>query len=320
MKNFFVLLFIFIVSAAFAQNLPDNGNTENIYVYLFPANGGSDEEQEFFNLNLGTEIVGAGYMLAETQADSDFYMEPTVHDEEDPHFLSVSLFQTDSAREIITLSWDYENLESMYTWNPYIIFQLMSNAPKTRTREREEKEPSPMDSNSWQNKWLWVGPVAAFGFAYNDAASARGFNGSFLNLNLMVDVDFLNFMGISLGFGYIWRYPLVIIDNAKYHEEVGNFVAPVLVRYIFKLPNLMIEPYLGAQLNFSTKFKYGPSGPIPTIIGGADLNWKAFQGVISTGARVGYGYEHLSLALTAGYKFSFLTRESKKKKEPQPAR
>ncbi|MDR3335785.1 MAG: hypothetical protein LBT16_01145, partial [Treponema sp.] len=194
MKNFFVLLFIFIVSAAFAQNSPENQITQEpqavedppgkagteeqssdtISIYLSSVTGGSTEEMTFFNENLRAEIIGGGYSLAETRAGSDFYMEPTVDDTETPHFLSISLFQTRNSREIITLSWDYNALTDMYTWTPYIIFQLMANAPIVRSMARPREDPPPPKppddppDGSWQNKWLWIGPVGVFGFLFKD--------------------------------------------------------------------------------------------------------------------------------------------------------
>ncbi|MDR0584698.1 MAG: hypothetical protein LBG57_10180 [Treponema sp.] len=103
-----------------------------VRVYISPAENGTEEEAAYFKTNFEQELIGAAYAVAETQEDSDFYMALSItrqEGEDPPNDLNVTLFNTRSGQEIVTLNWAYGAVEEMGAWNLYIIYQAMANAP-----------------------------------------------------------------------------------------------------------------------------------------------------------------------------------------------
>jgi hypothetical protein len=106
--------------------------TPEVKVCVIPPENGTAEEKEFFKTNFEMELMGAAYDPVPTVEESDFYMTLAITrwEGEDPaNELLLTLFTTLTGREIVTLSWGYNDVTDMYAWNLYMIYQAMANAP-----------------------------------------------------------------------------------------------------------------------------------------------------------------------------------------------
>jgi hypothetical protein len=320
---FFIILGVFSFFPLFAQT------PRNVHVWVAPIEGGSDEEKEYFYENMRMELVGGGYALAESLEDSDFYMNTqVVHEEEEGepiNYLKLSLYESRNREEIITLSWDYNNLEDMDIWNLYLIFQTMANAPISKSLAGSGEEAAPAPSNGWQHKWLWVGVSGGAGYFFSD--------NPFAEARLTFGFDFLKFMGVSTGLGYHTNFPLFVeTEDRYYHELEQSLVLPLKLRFLLDAGGFLIEPNAGVQfaMHLPGSFAKGLSHKssedstilYPMIIGGVDLRLKLWQGALELGTRVISDLETSSVGLgfTLGYQFGFLPKRPKAQPAALPVR
>jgi hypothetical protein len=116
-----------------------------VRIYIAPIEGGTPEEREYFMNSMEMEFTGAAYEMAETAEESDFIVNLVISREEpDPepepeyggtgpsNFVTLSLSETGSGREIVSLSFEYQEVSEMDVWNLYMITQAMANAPIIR--------------------------------------------------------------------------------------------------------------------------------------------------------------------------------------------
>jgi hypothetical protein len=328
MAVLFVFFCIFLACPAlFAQTQP------MVRIYITPMKDGSPEEQTYFMSNMKMEFVGAAYDVVDTLEDSDYYVNLSVSQQEpapaeegeapaqeentDPPGSSVSLtlFDTKTQREIITLSWDYKRLSEMDMWNLYLITQAMANAPITKipagalTASGAGKQNSDLQNN----KLLWFGLEASLGYAY--PGDGPYFSGAF-----MAEYDFLSFMGIGAGFRYQMFFPMLVnTDNdTYYHGTQHNFFAPLVFKFLFGVGNNLIVPYVGAEFNFGNLGLLSnqhvrdedKTWYIPAILGGVDFRLMAGPGAINPGIRAIYDFEinAWSAGFVIGYNFGLFNK------------
>jgi hypothetical protein len=112
-----------------------------VKVYVAPPENGTEKEVTYFLDNFKMELVGAAYAVVETKEESDFYMALSInHYEGEDNELTVTLFDTETNHQIVSLSYGYAALSDMNIWNLYIIFQAMANAPIVKLRPNAELE------------------------------------------------------------------------------------------------------------------------------------------------------------------------------------
>jgi hypothetical protein len=332
-KKIAVLLGFFCFSLVnpviFAQTLP------MVRIYIAPMETGSPEEREYFMTNMKMEFVGASYEVVDALEDSDYNVVLSVSQQEpwedtqaeggnsEPpgNTVTLTLLDTKTKRELITLSWDYQQVSDMDMWNLYLITQAMANAPiakipaGTRTAESPAK-PVP----DLRNKLLWAGIEIPLGYTYPD-------DGPYISPLLAVEYNFLSFLGVSAGAGCQVLFPLVIDKYdyymTYYHAVQYSFFTQLLFRFLISSEDYLVIPYIGAEWKLGTldllpKHALQETDPvwyIPAITGtgGIDFRLSAGPGALDLGIRVScdiYGFDKrgLSVGFTVGYKFGFLTR------------
>lgn len=133
----------------------------NMYVYISPASGGTAEEREYFNFNLQEEVKGSGYAVADSENNSDFFIEVELsYDREyDEHIITLILYRTTTGELLVTSGMVYETLDEMYDWNLILIYRVMANAPISKSLEDEVKIVTAPGSgwNTEQDYWLKIG-------------------------------------------------------------------------------------------------------------------------------------------------------------------
>jgi hypothetical protein len=343
-KKIAVLLGFFCVSLGcpviFAQTQP------MVRIYIAPMDSGNPEEQEYFMTNMKMEFTGASYEVVDTPEDSDYNIILSISRREaDPEFesaaggteapaegenpgsmvnaITLTLFDTKTDRELITLSWDYNRLSDMDMWNLYLITQAMANAPITKIPARAAlTAPAAEPDSNLQNKLLWFGIETSLGYAYPG-------DGPYISGVLTLEYDFLPFMGVSMGFGYQALFPMLIDPDNKtyYHIVQNNIFIPVLFRFLFNTGNYLIVPYIGMEFNFGTlgllpkhalqktdQIRY-----IPAIAGGVDFRLAVGPGALDIGGGGIYDFDinAWGVEIKIGYKFGVLTRIKKDQTKEQ---
>jgi hypothetical protein len=342
-KKIVVLLGFFWFSLVnpviFAQEQP------MVRIYIAPMESGSPEEQEYFVTNMKMEFVGASYEVVDALEDSDYNVilsvsrqEPIPESDsgseaasgegetpqtegESPqpiNTISLTLFDTKTERELITLSWDYRQLSEMDMWNLYLITQAMSNAPIAKMPAGAAlASPEVKPNSDLQNKLFWLGLEISLGYAYPS-------DGPYFSAALSMEYDFLPFMGVDMGFGYQALSPMIIdTDNrSHYHAVQHNFFLPMLLKFFLNTGSYLVVPYIGAQFNFGN-LGMMPSDPlveggdqfryIPAIVGGVDFRLSAGPGALDIGGRGIYDFDINAWAVefVIGYKFGFFERARK---------
>jgi hypothetical protein len=314
-----------------------------VRVYISPMEDGNPEEQQYFMSNMSMEFTGAAYAVVDTLEDSDYHVilsvsrnepdpdeddeagtggeEPAREENADPpgSSISLTLFDTKSEREIITLSWDYKQLSEMDMWNLYLITQAMANAPITKLPAGAIAGSAAGGQNpisNLQNKLLWLGLEASLGYVY--PSDGPYFSGAFT-----AEYDFLPFIGIGAGFRYQISFPTVLdSDNDDYfHGTQHNFFVPVLFKFLFGVGGNLIAPYLGAEFDLGNLGLLpnrhvedpGEIRYIPAALGGVDFRFMAGPGAIDLGIRGTYDFDisTWSIGFAIGYKFGLFDRAKK---------
>ena len=346
-KKIAALLGFFCISLGcpviFAQTQP------MVRIYIAPMESGDPEQQEYFMTNMEMEFTGASYKVVDTLEDSDYNVilsvsrqeaeadsesgsaedEDEDEDEgeaqaegENPeppvNTITLTLVDTKTDRELISLSWDYNQLSDMNMWNLYLITQAMANAPITKIPAGAVPTVAPAVESDFnlQNKLLWFGIETSLGYAYP-------VEGPYVSGALTLEYDFLPFMGLSMGFGYQALFPTRINMNDKtfYHIVQHSFFIPVLFRFLLNIENYLIVPYIGAEFNLGTlglfpKHTFQETDQIryiPAIAGGVDFRLAAGPGALAIGGGGIYDFDinTWGVEIKIGYKFGVLTRTKK---------
>jgi hypothetical protein len=230
---------------------------DDISVYVAPTTGGKTEDQIFFNDNIKMEVMGANYLVVDSQAEADYTINLNVTEEEDwddpyamVNVLNISLVDNSDGHEVVQFSWEYRDIEEMYQWNLQLIYQAMANVPLT-------KLTAVPDTNHWRNKWLYL---VAYGYADfqfgffdedlipEDEKRNRAPYTFFLSpaIGLALEFQFLNFISLEAGFvGAQQNFGGDSLSGLK-------FALPVLLKFPLKPSrHFMLEPYGGIQANMS---------------------------------------------------------------------
>jgi hypothetical protein len=335
MRKSYLLLCIFCISLAgpgiFAQNQP------MVKVYIGPVEDGTDEEQEYFALNMRMELIGAAYEAVDTLEESDFNLAlsvsrteveaeaPETPEGETPepppaprqiNSINLTLFDSKTSREIISLSWDYQQVSDMDMWNLYLITQAMSNAPIAKI----PTGPAPVTTTNptlpdLQSKMLWLGIETDLGYTYPN-------DGPFVGATFTVEFDFLPFMGVSAGAGYQALFPLIIDADGKqfYHAIRHNFIVPVMLKFLLNMESYLIIPSVGAEFNLGGLglFEEDPAirEPdrviyLPAVVAGVDFRLEAGPGVLDIGSHVIYDIftNDWGVEFMVGFKFGLLSKK-----------
>jgi hypothetical protein len=304
---FLLFLGIFSLFSALAEDFRD------VYVWVSLVEGGSDVENQYFYDNIRMELVGGGYSLAETRENSDFFMNIRVTrkeiDDTSVNTVNLSLYDSRTENEVITLSWDYDALEDMDIWNLYLVFKAMASAPISKSMV-----VLPSSISSWYDKWLWIGVAGGADYFFSSHPH--------LDARLTVGVDFLSFMGLGIDLGYQANFP-IYIDSARercYREIEQSLILPIGIRFLIKTDNLVVEPNGGSQfqLRFPDSYSEGLDHQtnkdslflIPAIFGGLDFRTKLGIGSLGFGTRMIYDLETMTFGagFTLKYQFGFFSK------------
>jgi hypothetical protein len=321
---------IFLSSSilAFSQNRADTT------LYIAPITGGSSSDRTFFEENLKMEVAAAGYNVIDDLLDAIYSISSSIAPEDDGNVLSVTLSNVAESREMVTQELFFVRPEESYEVLPFLVWQMLANAPFLVTEAPPPPPPPPTvvntdtnaarmapivnlinavpDDDTWKNKWIYLG--ARFGPSLHFYMTGSD--------SLNKDVDIQNFtveVGLEasiqvLDFLSVQTEVVFSLDNADYRkltrpsagsgQEVDHVYKsaylnfPLIVKAVLKPGRtFLVEPYGGAYLTA------GLGGdmqlPVGGWLAGADVGFKVGTGVLFIGLR--YATDFLDTTVTGDY-------------------
>lgn len=228
----------------------------NVYVYVSPAAGGTAEEREYFDFNLQEEVKGSGYALADSETNSDFFIDVELsYDREyDEHIITLILYRTETGEILVTSGMVYETLDEMYDWNLTLIYRVMANAPISKSLENKVVTVTAPGSgwNTDQDYWLKIGlrggPALRL---YYPMTSTYTSSVSF-DAGLQVMGQILPFLGIqaevlfTMDSAPTWGIKNNNLTSLEYESRSYSLSIPLVVKGTFRYKRFLIAPFAGA--------------------------------------------------------------------------
>ena len=310
--------------------------------------GGNSEQQHYFKENFEMETTAAGYTVTQDEAVSDYILkleikpnmiqyedgteEPAPPDEKQ-FILQITLVRNEDKVDIVMFDFMFTELEEMYAYNLYLLYQAMANVPMTKLTAK-------VDNDHWRNKWLYLRFSAEFNisaYMIDDSKNNREWDpnggGSWKAMSdpshgretpvmpgatFGIEFQFLNWMSLEGGIKLVLGDP-----------EEASFIPAVSASLKFPIKpgnrskHFMLEPYLQADLPMATG-AYIRSFSLLSVGGGfqfgvrggemgaffIDMNGQYSLGEIHTvrpGSRDAY-WTRWVISVGIGYKIGFFNR------------
>jgi hypothetical protein len=304
----YVFLMIFLSSSmlVYSQN---RGDTT---LYIEPISGGSASDRTFFAENLKMEVSAAGYNVIDERFDAIYSISGSIAPEDGGNVLSITLSNVAESREMVTQELFYMLAEESYEALPFLVWQMLANAPFLVT-ETPPPPPPPAappdnadtariapivnlinavpDDDAWKNKWLYLG--AKFGPSLhfymptsdlNKDADLQGFTGE---AGLEAALQAFDFLSLQIEANFS-------MDNADYrglahpsgasedHLYKATYLYfPALLKIMLKPGRIfLLEPYGGAYLNFDLGLGSDMQIPLYGWLAGINFGFKVGSGVL----------------------------------------
>jgi hypothetical protein len=157
MKKIAVVFFLCGAVFSFAQT------REDTVIYIPMPTGGSSEQQKYFQENFTTETTAAGYTVVDREKGSDYILDLLIKPnmityddgtqeqappDEKQFIIELHLLRTGDGTEIVMFDFPFTNVEEMYEFNLYLLYQAMANVPLT-------KLTAVLETDHWRNKWIY---------------------------------------------------------------------------------------------------------------------------------------------------------------------
>jgi len=244
-----------VTAAAFAQT------REDVRIYIPPV-AANAEQARFFHENFTMEISAAGYTITESEKEADYSMRITVMPnmivytdgtqelappDEHQYILRISLVRNSDNVVVLSLFHYFTNMEEMYEYNLYLIYQAMANVPMTKTTS-EATEAKMAGSDNWNNKrWYFGGSVFFTPRLYRGS----DMSGYFFGAGIGLFAELILFKYLCLGTGAELT-PDRIAASPRFGDEYWNAVLqiPLRLQAVIRPGRFMLEPYLGIAFNF----------------------------------------------------------------------
>jgi hypothetical protein len=332
-----LMFFLFSASLVFSQNRVDTT------LFIEPVSGGSQADRSFFESNLKMEISAAGYTIIDDILDAIYSISASIAPEDEGFVVSITLSNVEESREMVTQELFYTKVEESYEVLPFLIWQMLANAPFLVSTP---PEPPPQvyhtesttnsgkmapivnlvnvvpDDDSWKNKWIYLG--AKFGVSprfYTATGDTANTESITIDLGFESSIHAANFLSVQLEVDFsldIVDYQNSPSDHVTYRSPILTF--PLLLKGVLKPgESFLVEPYGGVYLNLPTTAKIQP--PFGGASVGVDVGVKTGKGIIFFDFRYSTDFGSTKVddgraefnrnivSVTAGYKIGFLNRK-----------
>jgi hypothetical protein len=262
-KHLWIIVFLFTFDVLCAQERSDTA------LYIFPATGGTQEEREFFDKHIQGEIAGANYGIVYTPQEANYTVNLNIgeyEDEETPDVvakqLTLVVVRTADDHPVVEFSWSYHELEEMYQWNLYIVYNALANVTLKKP-EPEIPEPVP-EAPKRRDFWLYLGlraggSVSGYSFQATPGYEA-GFGGGFGGEGgLVAELRLFPFFGLQLEalFSYDTFNAIKMIPrDDSWMASPGTFTTisfmfPLMLKFPIGFDKCVLSFYTGAYYLFS---------------------------------------------------------------------
>ncbi|AEF84584.1 hypothetical protein TREPR_0177 [Treponema primitia ZAS-2] len=168
-----VTICFFSAVLVFSQNRADTT------IFVEPVTGGSRADQSFFEENVKMEVSAAGYTIIDDLLDAIYSVSSSLAPEDDGNVLSITLSSVREGRELVAQELFYTRVEESYEQLPFLVWQMMANAPflvseapppvviapPSDTSENNSGRIANIvnlvnavpDDDSWKHKWIYLG-------------------------------------------------------------------------------------------------------------------------------------------------------------------
>jgi hypothetical protein len=236
-KALFGWCLLFCAAFSYAQTRNDT------MIYIPMPTGGDSAQQAFFKENFEMETIAAGYAVTDTEREADYTLklevkpnmimyddgtEELAPPDEKQYVLELRLIRVEDGNEIVMFNFPFTEVEEMYEYNLYLLYQAMANVPLT-------KLTSVLENDHWRNKWLYIRasfdyPITFYALQNPDhvSMSSGGMTSDvpldhkirpFPGASVGVELQFLNWMsaeaGFQLNFGDPFTTSLIPVINAE---------------------------------------------------------------------------------------------------------
>ena len=231
---------------------------EDILVHVAPVQAARPDHAAFFKENFDLETSAAGYALTESLQQADYVLrldvrpnlviyddgfeEPAPPDEPQ-YLLNVTLVQNEDDVEMVAFSFPFTELEEMYEFNLYLLYQAMATVPLTRLGDIAILD------DLWRHKWLYARGSIDFTIPVNQAPP---------NFFLWTQEDEYDRIPI---YDEVMYYPGVTLGLEL--QYLNWMSSELILSARFGLPGVSaFNPSLGIQVKFPIKpernFKISP--------------------------------------------------------------
>ena len=361
MKKILVFPAILILTA-----LSSFGQTrEDITVHI-PQVMGRLDFAGFFQENFAMETTAAGYIVVDNPNGADYtlkletkpnlilYDDGTYEEvgpdsyyvdeetgeivREKQFLLQINLVRNEDNNEIVAFTFPFSNLEEMYDFNLYLLYEAMANVPLTKLGSVAAAD------ERWRNKWLYLRtsfdfPITFYVLKEPEFLTHRRENEDpqVQGLDHRISPWVAATIGVELHYHY--RVSTELNFNLSFSDPMtSTFMPSILIEQKFPIKpstHFMIEPYAALAFPMSTSPnvnsfpRVGLGGGVQAGVKGGsmgafflDVNFIYFLGnVVMKNADNYYTipnqitYKRYSLGLGIGYKIGFMDRPMPKPKE-----
>ena len=352
MKKFIFVLSLFsLLLPAFAQSRDD------IRIYIPPVMSTDPRQAQYFKENFDMETTAAGYTVTNDSGDADYTLHLEVQPnmilyddgttepappEEGLYLLQLNLVRNEDSVEIVAFSFPFTNVEEMYEYNLYLLYEAMANVPLTKL----VGDGSGIDDR-WRNKWIYFRasldyPITFYQLVtspavlYTTPQPGSGPEaipldhkiGPWLAFTAGIEIQYFNWMSTELSFHLSFSDAMSTTFIPVLQIEQKFPIKPVSLHW------LMIEPYAVAAFPTPTSTltesfpSIGVGGGVQFAVkagnsGGAfiDINFIYYLGEVvqdniykdsahyNTPSTI--TYNRFVIGLGIGYKFGIIDRPGK---------
>jgi hypothetical protein len=311
--------------------------------------GGNSEQQHYFKENFEMETTAAGYTVTQNEAECDYILkleikpnmiqyedgteEPAPPDEKQ-FLLQITLIRNEDKVDIVMFDFMFTELEEMYAYNLYLLYQAMANVPMTKLTAN-------IDNEHWRNKWVYLRFSAEFNisaYMIDQNKPNKEWDPNANTWNVMSDpshgreVPVMPGATLGVEFQFLnWMSAEGAIKLVLGDPEESSFIPAVSASLKFPIKpgnrsrHFMLEPYIQADLPMATG-AYIRSFALLSVGGGfqfgvrggemgaffIDMNGQYSLGEIHTvrpGSRDAY-WTRWVIGVGIGYKIGFYNRMS----------
>jgi len=160
--------------------------------------------------------------------------------------------------------------------------------------------PEPPPPPDWRDDWLYLGAAGTWTpRRYVDDKDGYIYPG-YPHFGLSAEIHFLDRISFEAGLE-VATDTIVYRDNSgKLNEKLDKMIEiPLLLKYVFKPGSyFMIEPYIGAQINYSLDKVTQP--PLFSMGGGIQLGVKAGPGALFLDGRILWDAQYSTIKIPSG--------------------